>query len=76
MSAKMFIGQIVSDKMQKTCVVQVEMPKKHPLYGKMVKNTCKFMARNDLAAKLGDTVVIKECPKFSKKVSFMVMEVK
>lgn len=76
MSAKTFIGEIVSDKMQKTSVVKVEMPKKHPLYGKAMKNTRKFMARNDIGAKLGDTVLIKECPKISKRVSFTIVEVK
>ena len=38
------IGVVVSDKMDKTIVVAVETKEKHPLYGKFVKKTTKFVA--------------------------------
>jgi small subunit ribosomal protein S17 len=73
MSAKKLTGKIVSDKMQKTVVVAVEMHKKHPIYSKIVKNTRRFKARNDSDAKLNDVVVIEECKPFSKDVSWKVV---
>lgn len=74
MPKKMFKGIIVSDKMKKTVVVAVEMPKKHPLYNKEIKNTRKFKARNEIEAKTGDTVYIEESRPFSKEVSWIVKE--
>lgn len=73
MSAKKLTGKIVSDKMQKTVVVAVEMHKKHPVYSKMVKNTRRFKARNESEAKLYDVVVIEECKPYSKDVSWKVV---
>jgi len=73
MSAKKLTGKIVSDKMQKTVVVTVEMHKKHPVYSKMIKNTRRFKARNDTDAKLNDVVVIEECRPFSKDSSWKVV---
>lgn len=75
MPRKVFKGTIVSDKMEKTVVVAVEMPKKHPLYGKNIKNTKRFKARNEIDAKLGDTVYITESRPLSKTVSWIVSEV-
>ena len=42
MSIKTFKGKVVSNKMQKTVVVAVEVPKKHPIYGKNMRNTKRF----------------------------------
>lgn len=75
MAKRILTGQIVSDKMQKTVVVAVEVPKKHPLYGKEIKNTMRFKARNEAEAKLGDMVVIEESRPYSKAVNWVVMEV-
>ena len=41
------IGVVVSDKMDKTIVVASEVREKHPLYGKFVKRTTKFVVRRD-----------------------------
>ena len=73
MSTKKLTGKIVSDKMQKTVVVTVEMHKKHPIYSKIVKNTRRFKARNETDAKLNDVVVIEECRPFAKGVSWKVV---
>ena len=75
MAKRIFTGYIVSDKMQKTAVVAVEMPKKHPLYNKEMKNTVKFKAHNAVEAKMGDTVLIEECAPLSKHVFWIIKEV-
>lgn len=64
---KTFIGQVVSDKMDKTIVVLISTRRLHPLYKKYVTKTKKFKAhdeRND--AHIGDTVKIVECRPISK----------
>ncbi len=51
---KMRIGTVVSDNMDKTVVVAVERIVAHPLYGKRMKRTGRFMAHNeDNQAKVG-----------------------
>ena len=75
MPKKVFEGKIVSNKMDKTVVVAVDVPKKHPVYKKTIKNTRKIKARNETEAKLGDVVRIEECRPLSKQVSFRVLEV-
>lgn len=74
MSAKVFKAKVISNKMQKTVVVAVEMPKKHPIYNKAIKNTKKIKARYDIDIKVGDEVIIEECRPFSKDVSFRVID--
>lgn len=75
MSAKRLRGKIVSDKMQKTVVVSLDMRTSHPIYGKVLTNTKRFKARNEIDAKLGDSVVIEECRPLSKEVTWKVVEV-
>lgn len=73
MSVKTFKGKIVSNKMQKTVVVAVEMPKKHPIYDKAIKSTKRIKAHDDIGLSVGDEVIIEECKPYSKKVSFKVV---
>lgn len=73
MSVKTLKGKIVSNKMEKTVVVTVEMPKRHPIYEKTIKNTKRIKARDDIGLSLGDDVIIEECKPFSKEVSFRVV---
>ena len=75
MSKKTLTGKIVSDKMQKTIVVAVEMLKRHPIYGKSIRNTRRFKAQNDAGAKLNDIVTIEECKPISKEVVWKVKEI-
>lgn len=75
MSKKILIGKIVSDKMQKTVVVSVDIPKRHEVYKKLIKNSKRFKARNEIEAKLNDIVSIEECKPFSKEVTWRVIEV-
>ena len=75
-SRKVKIGIVVSDKMQKTIVVAVEGKKKHPLYGKILKDTKKFKAhdeKND--AKINDRVLIMETRPLSKDKRWRLVEV-
>ena len=69
------IGTVLSDKMQKTIVVKVEMKTKHPLYKKIITRSKKIKARNDLGAKVSQTVKITETSPIAKNVNFKVTEV-
>lgn len=75
-SRKATVGVVISDKMQKTVVVGVEYSKIHPGYGKRLKRMHKLYAHNDLEAKTGDRVVVKEVRPLSKLKRWKVVEVK
>ena len=75
MSGKILTGKVVSNKMQKTVVVAVEVPTKHPIYGKAIKNTRRLKAHSEKEVKVGDIVRIGETKPISKEVSFVVLEV-
>ena len=54
-------GYVVSDKMDKTIVVQLEDRKKHPLYGKALRSTTKVKAHDEAnVAGIGDRVLLME----------------
>jgi small subunit ribosomal protein S17 len=73
---KMRIGKVVSDKMEKTVVVQIERRVQHPVYGKMVRRTKKLKAHDEVnAAKTGDTVRIMETRPLSKDKRWRVVEI-
>ena len=66
-SAKKLWGTVVSDRMEKTVVVEVERWSKHPRVGKIVKHRRKFPAHDELeAARIGDRVEIEQCRPISK----------
>src|SRR5215470_3687131 len=61
------VGQVVSTKMQKTIVVEVEMRKAHPKYQRIVKSSKKFYAHDEQnSARVGDVVRIRETRPLSK----------
>jgi len=61
-------GVVVSNKMQKTCVVAVEWQVRHGLYGKTERRTSKFMVHDEKnEAKTGDTVAIVETRPMSRR---------
>lgn len=73
---KTFVGQVVSDKMQKTVVVVVERLVRHPRYGKMVKRRSKFKAHDEgNQCRVGDVVSIMETRPLSKDKRWRVVEV-
>jgi small subunit ribosomal protein S17 len=73
---KVYIGRVVSDKMDKTISVLVETYKKDRLYGKRVKQSKKFKAHDESnTAKLGDIVKVMETRPLSKDKRFRLVEV-
>ena len=70
------IGVVVSDKIDKTIVVASEVREKHPLYGKFVKRTTKFVAHDDKnECGVGDTVRIMETRPLSKTKNWRLVEI-
>lgn len=70
------IGVVVSNKMDKSIVVKVETRKKHPLYGKFVQQSTKFMAhdeKNDCG--IGDLVRIQETRPLSSRKRWRMVEI-
>lgn len=70
------VGIVVSDKMDKTIVVQIVRKAKHPLYGKTVKITKKYKAHDEEnVAKTGDKVMITETKPLSKDKRWRLVQV-
>ena len=70
------IGVVVSNKMDKSIVVEIERREKHPIYGKFIKKTSRFMAhdeKND--CNIGDTVRIMETRPLSKRKRWRLVEI-
>jgi small subunit ribosomal protein S17 len=62
------VGVVVSDGMQKSCVVAVQWQVRHGLYGKTERRTSKFMVHDEEnTAKVGDTVEIVETRPLSRR---------
>jgi len=73
---KRLIGRVVSDKMDKTVVVEVERLHRHPLYGKVVRKTKKYKAHDeDNACRVGDVVRIVESRPLSREKRWVVEEI-
>ena len=69
-------GLVVSDKMDKTIVVELEDRKKHPLYGKVVRSTKKVKAHDEQnAAGVGDRVLLMETRPLSATKRWRVVEI-
>jgi small subunit ribosomal protein S17 len=69
-------GLVVSDKMQKTVVVEVEDRVKHPLYGKVLRRTTKLKAHDESdQIGIGDRVVIMEARPQSATKRWRVVEI-
>ena len=70
------IGKVVSNKMQKTITIAVDRKVKHPIYGKFVNRTTKFLAHDEKnEAGIGDTVRIMETRPLSKSKRWRLIEV-
>jgi len=75
-SKRQIIGTVVSDKMDKTVVVQVERLVKHPMYKKYIRRQAKFMAHDETnSCGIGDKVVITESRPLSKNKQWRVSKV-
>ena len=70
------VGQVVSTKMQKTIVVEVEMRKAHPKYKRIVRSSRKFYAHDEQnSARVGDMVRIRETRPLSKLKRWSLEEI-
>ena len=70
------IGVVVSNKMDKSIVVMVERKVKHPMYGKFVKKSSKFMAHDEKnECNIGDVVRIMETRPLSKNKCWRLVEI-
>src|SRR6476646_8264851 len=73
---KTVIGYVVSDKMQKTIVVELEDRKSHPLYGKIIRTTTKVKAHDENGdAGVGDRVSLMETRPLSATKRWRLVEI-
>ena len=76
LTRKTRMGQVVSDKMDKTVVVAVERLERHPLYKKTIRRTTKFKAHDENnECRIGDQVQIVETRPLSKDKRWRVISV-
>lgn len=69
-------GQVVSNKMDKSIVVAVQRRVKHPIYGKFIRKTTKFMAHDEKnECGIGDTVRIMETRPMSSRKRWRLVEI-
>jgi len=75
MSKRQLIGKVISNKMQKTVVVEVERIKEHPKYKRRYKVHKKYKAHDEKGEyKTGDKVIIEECRPLSKDKRWRVIK--
>jgi len=73
---KIRLGQVVSDRMNKTVVVAVESPKRHPLYKKTIRRVFKYKAHDEKnECRVGDKVRIIETRPLSREKRWRVAEI-
>jgi small subunit ribosomal protein S17 len=73
---KIKLGRVVSDKMDKTVVVLVESPKRHPRYKKTIKKIVRYKAHDENnECRTGDIVRIMETRPLSRQKRWRVAEV-
>ena len=76
MPKRVLEGVVVSDKMDKTIVVEVEDRVKHPLYGKVIRRTSKVKAHDESnSAGIGDLVLINETRPLSATKRWRLVEI-
>ena len=69
-------GVVVSDKMDKTIVVEIRTRVKHPLYGKIMNRTTRFKAHDENnECGIGDTVRVMETRPLSKDKNWRLVEI-
>lgn len=75
-AAKTVTGKVVSNKMQKTITVVVDRYVPHPVYGKYLRRTTKFLAHDENnESREGDVVAIEECRPLSRHKNFRLVRV-
>ena len=74
-NGKTFEGSVISDKMTNTIVVSLEYTRRHPLYKKIVRKHKNIYAENNLSAKIGDKVKVRETRPLSKLKRFTTLAI-
>jgi len=75
-TARTLVGQVVSNKMDKTISVVIERRVEHPLYRKYVRKSTKLLAHDENnECGEGDTVAIEECRPISRNKSWRLQRV-
>ncbi len=70
------IGRVLSNKMDKTITIAVDRKVKHPIYGKFVNKTTKFMAHDEKnECGIGDTVSIMETRPISRHKTWRLLQI-
>jgi small subunit ribosomal protein S17 len=70
------VGKVIGDKMEKTVIVAVNTPWRHPLYNKTVRRIVKYYAHDEKKqSKTGDTVIIIETRPLSRLKRWRIKEV-
>ena len=70
------IGQVISNKMQKSITIAVDRKVKHPIYGKFVRKTTKLTAHDENNdSNIGDTVRVMETRPMSKNKRWRLVEI-
>ncbi len=73
---RLVTGKVISDKMDKSITVKVERLVKHPIYGKYIRRSSKYMVHDESnQAKEGDVVSITSCRPISKNKTFKLVSV-
>jgi len=73
---KILVGRVVSNKMDKTVVVSVESLKRHPLYGKVIRQRKRYKAHDENnACQIGDLVRMIESRPLSKEKRWVITEI-
>jgi len=76
MPVKERIGIVVSTKMEKTIVVQVESRFPHPIYSKTIVKTKKYLVHDEIGeCNIGDQVLVQECRPLSRKKRWVLSKV-
>ena len=75
MPKKQFVGEVISNKMQKTVVVRVERTKTHPKYRRRYRVYKKYKAHDEKSeCKIGERVIIEECRPISREKRWRVIK--
>ncbi len=70
------VGKVVSNKMTKSITIAIDRKVKHPIYGKFMNKTTKFMAHDEKnEAGIGDTVRVMETRPLSKSKRWRLVEI-
>ena len=73
---RVLVGRVLSNRMDKTVVVQVERKKRHPLYGKVIATRTKYKAHDaENACQIGDLVQMIEFRPMSREKRWLVTQI-